>query len=98
MVDQDSSSGRRFVGYVYVSPGISDADAQKSIAAQKQAIQELARKKSLRNVGWCVDEEPGSEDSDDEDGRSVPRCVGSWLTPSLPTPTSAPCCCGGSPG
>ena len=72
MVDQDSSSGRRFVGYVYVSPGISDADAQKSIAAQKQAIQELARKKGLRNVGWCVDGEPGSEDSDDEDGSFRP--------------------------
>ena len=51
---------------------MSDADAQKSIAAQKQAIQELARKKGLRYVDWYVDGEPGSEDIGDEDGSFRP--------------------------
>ena len=67
MVEHDNSRERRSVGYVRVSSGNSPSEAQEGIAAQKQAILEWARREGLRNVGWYVDGEPGSEDSDDED-------------------------------
>ena len=73
MVDQeDSSSGRRFVGYVRVSSGNSPSQAQEGIAAQREALERFAEEHGYEIVGWYVDGEPGSEDSDDEDGSFRP--------------------------
>ena len=67
MVDQDSSGGRRFVGYIRVSSGNSPSKAQEGIAAQKEALARFAEEHGYEIVGWYVDGEPGSEDIDGKD-------------------------------
>ena len=67
----ESENRRTAAGYVRVSSTNNDADIQRGIAAQKDAIQQFAQE-SGRDVVWYVDGEKSVEDSNDEDGSLRP--------------------------
>ena len=60
MVDHDHFEGGGFAGYIRVSPGNTDADVQRSVAAQKEAMQEFVQQNGSGNIVWYVEVGKGS--------------------------------------
>ena len=63
MVEHNFEEGRRAAGFIRNSSA-NQVDAQRSIAAQKDAIQRFAQANGLEIVGWYVN--GGDDDAEDD--------------------------------